>query len=612
MKLIDVLNHTNTIEKTAFYKILNNLIENHDTNQIEEILNESVRHLKDIENESIAKVFVLLRDEYKKCIKTQLGENLSQLDIFIDILIRDGNAILQDDWFENLYRKELDHLSKASKEFNKLIEGDSKDLDDQRRRDYQIYKSCVLTAYSNDETNNLDKKVTSDEYSMLRTLAQELELSNEEVRLINFNIVPLEAIKIDAIIKDLKDIGIVFYHKKERQVFTPDEIIKLLRELRGKSVADKYLRRVLKTLSGPQLNLICKRHSINQRSGLEDKIKTIINQGISFKSILAHGIHKDGLTMNDKKKHLNSLMEELNIPPKGVTIDDKISLMVDHFNKMEKDEVIGISQEGYSALCRDLNDSLPKLNKFLKNEFEFKEDNVLDSEFLSNHNIKPRDILDLLTNDELKSFCEARNISKRGDEVQNILDSYTDSESIYIENYINIGNRDLNTLKANNINLSAADLGLKYEDVTKLLFQGLGFNVDESLKDELSTNKDKMDIILNVGNKEVIIVECKTDKSSKYNKFSACSRQIKSYQKQAERSNYRVVKTLLVAPDFTPDFVQECDLDLDVNLSLISSDVLFNIWNGFKKASHQVFPVNLLMRDALISDDKILKALKVK
>ena len=53
-------------------------------------------------------------------------------------------------------------------------------------------------------------------------------------------------------------------------------------------------------------------------------------------------------------------------------------------------------------------------------------------------------------------------------------------------------------------------------------------------------------------------------------------------------------------------------MEIDLNLSLITSEVLYNVWNGFKSAKHTVFPVNLLMRDALISDEKILKALKVK
>lgn len=612
MKLLDVLDHTNTIEKTSFYKILNNLIDAGGTDEIEEILNNNNRQVKEIDNENITKVFLLLREEYKKFIKDELASNLSQLDVLIDILIRDGNAILRDRWFYELYKKELASLKASSEDMTVLINSESKEIEDQRRRDYLIYRACVNTAYKNDTYNNQDKKVTSDEFSLLQTLAEELELSNEEIRLINFSIVPLELLSEESIIKQLKELGIVLYHKKDSCIYVPDEMVKILREIRGKSIADKYMRRILKTLKGPELNLICKRHNINQRIGTEEKIKTILNQGISLKSLLSQGIHKEGTALTEKKKVVNRIMEDSDIPAKGSTIEDKVTLIVDHFNAVERDETIGISLDGYKLLCKDIKETLPHINEFLRIEFHFQEDDVLKGDFLANHNLKPRDILDLLSKEDIKAFCDSKGISFRGDEVQNILDSYTDTESIYIENFVNIGNRDLNALKTNNINISTAEIGLKYEEVTKLLFRDLGFNVNEELKARINTSKEKIDILLQTGGDEVIIVECKTAKSTKYNKFSACSRQIKAYQKQAETQGFRVIKTLLVAPDFTPDFIEDCDLDIDLNLSLITSETLYNIWNGFKHAPQQVFPMNLLMRDALISDQKILKALKVK
>lgn len=612
MKLIDVLDHTNTIEKTSFYKTLNNLIETGGTDEIEEILNNNSRQVKEIDHENINKVFTLLREDYKTHIKKELASNLSQLDVLIDIVVRDGNSILKDRWFGDIYKKELSELKDSSKKFIDLIDSESREIEDNRRRDYKIYRACVKTAYTNDELNNLDNKVTSDEFSLLQTLAEELELSNEEVRLINFSIVPLKPLETDYIIKQLKDLSIVFYHKKDYSVYVPDEVVKLLREIRGKSIADKYMRRILKTLEGAELNLVCKRHSISQRNGFEEKIKAVLNQGISLKSLLSQAIHAEGTNTTEKKKEVNKLMVDLGIPAKGTTLEDKIQLFTDHFNTVEKDEKIGISMDGYKALCKDINEVLPEINKFLRLEFQFEEVEVLVGDFLANHNIKPRDILDLLSKDQLRTFCERKEASFRGDEIQNILDSYTDTESIYIENFIHIGNRDLNALKTNNIDITAAEIGIKYEDVTKLLFQELGFNVNEELKDKINTSKDKIDILIQTGDDEIIIVECKTAKSTKYNKFSACSRQIKAYQKHSERLGYRVIKTLLIAPDFTPDFIADCDVDYDLNLSLITSETLYNIWDGFKHSEQQTFPVNLLMRDAMISDQKILRALKVK
>lgn len=612
MKLLDVLDQTNTIEKTSFYKILNNLIDAGGSDEIEEILNNNSRQVKEIDHENITKVFMLLREDYKKLIQNELSSNLSQLDVLIDIVIRDGNGILKDRWLHDLYKHELSELKDSSELMTNMIDSETKDLEPHRRRDYRIYRECVKTAYTNDEARNLDNKVTSDEYSLLQTLSEELELSNEEVRLVNFGVVPLHPMDQDSIIKQLKDLGIVFYHKKNYCVYVPNEIVKVLREIRGRSIADKYLRRILKSLKGPELNIVCKRHNINQRSGSEEKIKTIINQGISLKSLLSHGIHKEDAKVNDKKKEVNRIMEELGIPARGLTIEDKVQLIVDHFNAVERDETIGISMDGYQLLCKDLKETIPAINDFLRVEFQFQENEVLKGDFLADHNIKPRDLLDLLTKDDLRTFCESKGVSFRGNEIQNILDSYTDTESIYIENYLHIGNRDLNALKTNGVNFSSAEIGFKYEEVTKLLFQDLGFNVNDELRAQINSKKDKIDILLQISDDEVIIVECKTAKSTKYNKFSACSRQIKSYQRNAEEQGYRVLKTLLVAPDFTAEFIEDCDLDIELNLSLITSETLYNVWNGFKHAQQQVFPMNLLMRDALISDQKILKALKVK
>ncbi len=611
MKLIDVLDRTNTIEKTSFYKVLNNLIDEGGTDEIQEILDNNSRSVKEIDYENIQKVFLLLRDNYKSFIKRELSSNLSQLDVIIDLLIRDGNSILNDRWFEDLYRMEIEELRESSSAFNTLIDNQSREFEPNRLRDYTIYRNCVVTAYTNDEKNNTDLKVTSDEFSLLQTLSDSLELSNEEVRLINYHVVPLEPIDREVLIKKLKDLAIIFYHKKDDSVYIPDEVVKILRELRGKRIADKFLRRVLKSLTGPQLNLICKRHNINQRIQGNQKVKAIINQGISLKSLLSHDIHKENVNVNDRKKELNKIMEYFNIPPKGTTLDDKIDFIISHFNTVEKDETIGISLDGYRALCSDLKSILPELNEYLRTEFQFQETQVLNGEFLINHNLKPRDILDLLTKEDLRKLCDQKEISFRGDEIQNILKTYTDTESIYIENFINIGNRDLKALKMNNIEISTAELGLKYEFIAKLLFQELGFQVNDELKNEVNTKKDKIDILLSIAEDEVIIVECKTAKSTKYNKFSSCSRQIKSYQRNLENKGFRVIKTLLIAPDFTPDFIEDCDLDIELNLSLITSETLYNIWKGFKDAPQQVFPTNLLMRDALINDKKILKALKV-
>ena len=613
MKLIQVLDQTNSLEKNSFYKIINTLKDKISVEEIDAILSNNNMQVKDYDNEMISKIFELIKNDYKAYLEIELGSNISQLDIILDILIRDGNSILKSRWFEELYKREIEKLSVASIEFINLLDSDSKEIEESRKRDYNIYKNCVITAYNNDETNNFDKKITTDEYSILKTLGNSLGLSNVEIRLINFSILPINTIEIDILIKQLRDLGIILYSKKTDNIYISDEITKIVREIRGKNIADKYYRRLLNMFDNPTLNLICKKHNISQRIEKDQKTKQIINQGISIFSLLSNDIFKDGIGIPDKKKELNSLLVSLGIDPKGVTLDDKIQLIINNFNNQEKDEKIGISIDGYSALCSDIKEFLPEINDILVSEFEFEnKSDVLNSSFLIDHNIKPIDILDLLSKEQLKTLCLAKEIKTRGDIVENILESYTDSENIYIENYIHLGTRDLNILKSNNIQINTAEIGVKYEEITKRLLSELGFNIDEVLRAKINTAKDKIDILINLGNNEVIILECKTAKSAQYNKFSACSRQIKSYHQNATLNGLRVVKTLLVAPDFTSDFIDECELEIELNLSLITSEVLFNIWKGFKDAKHKVFPVNLLMRDALISDDKILKALKVK
>ncbi len=608
MKLIKVLKLTNFQEKGSFYKILNNLS---DSQKKKEILTADLNFNSETEIEDAERLFKELKKDYKEYLKDELNSNISQLNIFIDILIRDGNAIIKSSWFEELYKKELKKLKNEIKNFSELNNLENKNLDEQRRRDYLIYSDCVKVAYTNN-FNTEDKKVTRDEYSILYSLANNLDLSNEEIRLMHYTIIPIVQIEKESLIKILKDLGIILYSKKTDNLYVPDEIVKVLRDIRGKSIADKYYRRILSILKDPILNGVCKKHNLSLKLERDQKIKQIITQGISVKTLLTNDIFKDLININDKKKEINTLMISLGIEPKGVTLDDKIQLIIDFYNNLEKDEKLGITPDGYNSLCLDLKSILPELNNIIINEFEFQEDNqVLESQLLIDHNIKPRDVLDLLSKDDIKNFCVKKEIKSRGDLIENILETYTDSENIYIENYVHLGERATSVLKTNGINITPEQIGIKYEEVTKKLLSDLGFNVDEELRAKVNTTKDKVDILINLGNNEVIIVECKTSKSTQYNKFSSCSRQIKAYNNNLTNKGYRVIKSLLIAPNFTLDFITECGIEGDINLSLIKSEVLYSIWNGFKKSQLKTFPYNLLMKDNLISADTILRALKV-
>lgn len=324
-------------------------------------------------------------------------------------------------------------------------------------------------------------------------------------------------------------------------------------------------------------------------------------------------LHKEDTNLTEKKKFINELWEKglrIETPLRGVTVEEKIENIIFYFEELERDEKVGISVEGYDKLLVDLKATIPEYKKLILKEFEMSDDTVLDSENLLDFNIKPRDILDVLPVEGLKIFIAEHKLKSRGDLVLNILDAYKDVENLMIESYELLGFRDIKGLKDNGIVLKEAELGLRFEDVTKTIFEKLGFNVDDDLKKKINNSKNQIDLILNLGNNDLIIIECKTIKEKGYNKFSTVSRQIKSYVDRSRAIGYDVVKTLLIAPDFSDDFINDCDLQFEVNLSLITAGSLMNILDGFKDSKLKQFPFQLLMKDVLIREDRILKAIK--
>lgn len=617
MKLLDILSEMNSFEKNSFLKILDGLI-NENTKkkaQIEKILS-SKEELKNTDNDNIVKIFSLLQDDYLEHIKSQLGDITLQLDFVSNILIRDGNVIMKYEWFSQLYDKEIKKHQKDVKSLQIQLSDDAQDLDKFRKKDYNIYKACLKTAYENDLLNKQDPKITADEKSILQTLATELGLSQNELQLINYMIVKLEKRDLDELINDLKNAGIIFFSKKTKTVYVANEVVGLLRKIKNREVADKHLRRVLRLLKDPQVNLICKNHNIPIKNvSIEEKIKMIVDNGISFRKLLTVDIYKPDTNLNERKAKLNEIVQDglkFDKPLKGATLDDKIGTLIEYFDEQNNSDSLSISQGGYEHLLIDLeevfNSKKVNISDMLKKEFELQEERVLIAHLLLDYNIKPRDILEVLNDENLKEFCLKKNIKTRGNSILNILDAYKNNDDLAVENYTNIGMRDLNTLKANGVIVKEAELGIKFEEITKDIFIKLGLNVDEKLRKEISTNKDKMDIVINLENNEIIIVECKSIKESGYNKYSSVSRQIKSYVSVAENKGYKVVKSILVAPEFTNDFVKECELDFDINISLITAESLKNIFEAFISSKHKVFPYKLF-RDILIKEERIIMAI---
>ena len=612
MKLEKILDKLGSIEKNSFIKIIDNIISKSPNNskQIDKILSSSDKGLKSVDNQNISKIFALTSGEFQEHIKCEFQEITSQLDILIDIIIRDGNCIMKQDWFSRLYETEIKHIKNRIKTLNADFDDDKSELSATRKRDYKIYKACLHRAYHNDIENNRDAKITSDELSIILTLSKQLGLSQEEVKLINYSILPIKKLDIQDVIKGLKNIGVIFYSNKENTIYVADEMVRMLRRVRQKEVAEKFYRRTLKLLRAPIINQIARDHNIDRKLSYSQKIEEIIKEGVSFSTLLSEDIYKVGSTLTEKKKTLNELCEKgLNIPNlKGSVLEDKISSLIEHFENVERDEKVGISLDGFDKLLAELNQSLPKLNKQIKEQFELQDEFVLKADFLLDYNIKPRDILDLIVKQDLTKFIKDNGIKQRGDDILNILEHYKDVENLYLENYENVAYRNLNLLKENGITIKESELGLKFEELTKTIFGGLGFNVDDTLKNKLNTKKDMMDILLNLENNEIIIVECKTSKERGYNKFSSVSRQLKSYQNVALKNDLRIVKILLVAPEFSDDFVTDCEMDTEMNLSLMTASTLSNISEAFKTSKYSEFP-HVLFRDIVINEERIIKAL---
>lgn len=614
MKLEKVLDCLNSLEKNAFLKIIDGIISDNPKNarDIDKILSDKSKELKEQDSINISKIFTLIEGEFVEHIRQETASITSQLNTLSDIIIRDGNCIMSRDWFNKLYDKQLSDLNKKNDHFKKSLENDGLKINEERRRDYKIYQSCLKTTYFNDFDLNQDPKITSDEQSLLFTLSQSLELSQEEIKLINHTILPINKLSIDEAISNLKNIGVVFYSRKNGAVYVADEIVTILRKVKGKEIADKFFRRILKLIKEPQINLVCRKHSIDWRLSLDKKIDEIIKSGISFSGILMRDIYKQNTKALEKKKIINDLYEKglkLGSPLKGLTAEDKIKNIVKYFEEVEQDDKIGISMDGYEKLLVEISEKIPNFKKKVMDLFELENESIIKNTNLLDYNIKPRDILEIFDEKLLENFCKSKEIKTRGKSVQNILDAYKDAENLYLENYENIGFRKLNILKENGIQVKESELGIKFENLTKTIFTKLGFNVDETLRKHLNTKKDKIDIVINIDNQKLILIECKTIKENGYNKFSSVARQLNSYINLAMNKNYSVIKSLLIAPDFSSDFIKDCELDYNLNLSLIKASSLIAILDGFKNSNREQLPHNLLMRDVLIQENRILSAI---
>lgn len=615
MKLERILERLNSLEKGQFIKIVNNLSSEEKNNpKLDAILSQADSNLKNADAIQLAQAFDVLSDRYVAYVMEDYSKVSSQIDILLNIITREGNCIMRLDWFSKLYEEEVKKQKKAIDAFKADVTAEKPSMDPSRVRDYKVFAACLKTAYFNDTVYNFSPKITPDEQSILDTLADSLELSLDERTMIKYSVLGIKkASNIEDVIAELKDKGLVFLSKKNNVIYVADEVVSLARRIRGRDIADKYFRRVLLQFKEPQINLICRKHGIDVKLLYNEKVEAIISSGVSFSEVLKEDIHKGDVKLAEKKKAIAELCDEkLGITPaiKGATLDEKVANLIAYFSRLYSDEKIGISTGGYERMLMDLASNVKGAEKTVREAYQLQEDDVMHGEFLMDFNIMPRDVLELFPAETLITLCEVKGIKTRGNVVDNILAAYKDTEDLLVENYEAIGFRDLNALKENGITLSEAELGVTFEDVTKYIFTKLGLVVDEKLRKKLNTDKDKMDILLRTGESSVVLVECKTVKENGYNKFSSISRQVRAYKNLLEKNNYLVDRIFIVAPDFSEDFVADCGDDFSLPITLLKAGSLAAIYNTVKATGTGRFTIQMLTRDILVQEDRIIRALK--
>jgi len=605
----------NQIEKTSFLKILDGFCSDlrGSNKEVDAILAGQDQSLKHVDNENLVALFSVLSGRYLEHLTHAIQFSDHHIDVVVDILIRDGNALMSRDWFSRLYEEHFKTAKKNIAAFSALVQKGGDDLAPERRRDYLVYRSCVTAGYENDLQANRDPHLSWEEKSILHTLAVGLDLSQEEVRALTYSVVPLQKYAIDDVINDLKESGIAFFNRRSRTLFVPDEIVWLLRRAMGIEIATKYVRRVLRHLSDAELNRLAKRHRIS-RSGTRDvKVDTLLEQGLNFGAMLTDGIFKPTASKSERSTRIQELISsdlEADLPRSGRALEDKVENLVEYFANLERDESSNLSRDGFSRLLTDLDETFPGLNQAIRDEYQLEPEQVMNPEVLTSYSIRPRDVIYMKTKGELRQFCTARSIRSRGNVVANIIEAYRNVDDLFIENFELLGTRDLAGLREQGLEVKESEIGVLYESITRRIFGRLGFNVDEKLRKKLNTKRGKLDILLNLGNQEVIIVECKTVKDRDYNKYATVSRQLQSYYRLCDENGFRVAQVLLIAPDFSDDFISECEYDHRINLSLITSAGLVEILEGYQSSKMGEFPIRLLMKDGLLNASRIVRVLE--
>ncbi|MEZ8092978.1 hypothetical protein ACED51_02740 [Photobacterium swingsii] len=612
MKLNQVLNHTNQVERSKFVNCIDKLCQDSkDDPELAKRLDMIDGQLKSASGNEITQLFTLIKKLFRKHIQEQIAIGGPQVSLLINILSRDGNCIATVPWIETLYSKEYKIIDELSSQLINAID-ENESVDFERLSRLKIYRDCMSTAFKNDLKSNRTAKISEDERSILNTLADRLGLSREEIHAIEHAIDPIPELGIDEALEYLRENGIILINRRRAEIMIADEIVETLHDVFGKELHDKYTLRILRALSDSELSNILKNHGHKFRGvDRQEKIALIVHSGLSIRTVLAIDIHADDATQNQRKDRIKQLIEDmdLNIQRIGTRLQDRIDVLINYLRNTEEDEFNILSVSGYKELLDGLSKATPNVIERIRADFEVENKETLDPERLKALSITPLDILYLYSNDEVKTIRNDMALPKRGNPRTQIIESFASANDKLIENYHLLARRDLQGLFAAGIEIKEADIGLKFEEATRSILEQLGMNVDEDLRKDINTAKDKADIIVSLENDDVIIGEAKSFKNGQFAKYSSTSRQVKSYVKRCENNGHRVAQVLIVAPEFSADFIDAADMDTEINISLLEAHGLQKILSAFKQRRNPNFSPKLLTKGGLLKADLISKSI---
>lgn len=624
MKLQQVLASLNQIEKSKFITCLDKLCNSADNGNdlITEALEKINRQIKDASGSEITQLFTAVSSEYKDYLESQLSMAGASTALLINILTRDGNAVARTSWIEQLYSKERDLLEELSNELLKEIQDSSEENFEHAHR-LTIFQDCLEIAFNNDLKLNRQANISDDERSILNALSHHLKISHDEVAAIEHLSDPVNAGKeaVESGLQLLREMGVIFISRKTSEVLIPDEVVAILNEIQNKDLPDKYLLRILRCLSDSELSNILKSYGKRIRGvSRTEKVSTILHAGIKIKDILARDLFDVSDNLNHRKDRLKELFNELDIQTDriGSTLDERIEIILDSLKSSSDKEFNAISATSYKEMFDELekhynqNCQTEECESFLerlRNEFELDDAEEINTERLRALSISPYDILYLLSNDEVKKLRDSMGLTKKGNPRLALLQSFASANDKLIENFGLLARRDLAGLKNAGIDITEAEIGVKFEEATKTIFEDLDLSVDEDLRKSISTSKDKADIIISISEDDVIVGEAKTCKNGDFAKYSTTSRQVKSYVNRCENEGRRVAQVLIIAPSFSNDFIESAEMDTEVNISLLTADGLKLIYDAYQAKRNPNFSAKLFTKGGLLKAELIAKNL---